>query len=88
MELAFYFLMPVLRILKVLWNRFLNVFAFLYLVLTLFLGTLTKDLRQYLNTRFLKGSADHDLQNTIRDNLYLRTVPCKNFFKQFSVSGL
>lgn len=37
---------------------------------------MTKDLRQYLNTRFLKGSADHDLQNTIRDNLYLRTVPC------------
>ncbi|XP_023222053.1 membrane-associated guanylate kinase, WW and PDZ domain-containing protein 2-like isoform X4 [Centruroides sculpturatus] len=39
-------------------------------------GCLTKDLRQYLNTRFQKGSIDHDLQNTIRDNLYLRTVPC------------
>ncbi|XP_065305440.1 membrane-associated guanylate kinase, WW and PDZ domain-containing protein 1-like isoform X5 [Dermacentor albipictus] len=39
-------------------------------------GHLTKDLRQYLNTRFQKGSIDHDLQNTIRDNLYLRTVPC------------
>lgn len=39
-------------------------------------GHLTKDLRQFLNTRFLKGSIDHDLQNTIRDNLYLRTVPC------------
>ncbi|EEC12482.1 atrophin 1 interacting protein 1, aip1, putative, partial [Ixodes scapularis] len=39
-------------------------------------GYLTKDLRQYLNTRFQKGSIDHDLQNTIRDNLYLRTVPC------------
>ncbi|KAL1416190.1 hypothetical protein MTO96_006453 [Rhipicephalus appendiculatus] len=37
---------------------------------------LTKDLRQFLNTRFQKGSIDHDLQNTIRDNLYLRTVPC------------
>ncbi|XP_071440196.1 membrane-associated guanylate kinase, WW and PDZ domain-containing protein 1 isoform X2 [Hetaerina americana] len=38
-------------------------------------GTITKDLRQFLNTRFQKGSVDHDLQNTIRDNLYLRTVP-------------
>ncbi|KAI8504048.1 Membrane-associated guanylate kinase, WW and PDZ domain-containing protein 3 [Branchiostoma belcheri] len=38
---------------------------------------LTKDLRQYLNTRFQKGSVDHDLQQTIRDNVYLRTVPCK-----------
>ncbi|XP_046407322.1 membrane-associated guanylate kinase, WW and PDZ domain-containing protein 2-like isoform X5 [Ischnura elegans] len=38
-------------------------------------GTITKDLRQFLNTRFQKGSIDHDLQNTIRDNLYLRTVP-------------
>jgi hypothetical protein len=28
-----------------------------------------------LNARFQKGSIDHDLQNTIRDNLYLRTVP-------------
>ncbi|KAG8233311.1 hypothetical protein J437_LFUL013781, partial [Ladona fulva] len=32
-------------------------------------------MRQFLNTRFQKGSVDHDLQNTIRDNLYLRTVP-------------
>ncbi|XP_070557656.1 membrane-associated guanylate kinase, WW and PDZ domain-containing protein 2-like isoform X2 [Ptychodera flava] len=37
---------------------------------------LSKDLRRYLNTRFQKGSADHNLQQTIRDNLYLRTVPC------------
>jgi guanylate kinase len=28
-----------------------------------------------LNTRFPKGGIDHELQNTIRDNLYLRTVP-------------
>ena len=42
---------------------------------TLHPGGLSKDLRQYLNTRFAKGSVDHDLQNTIRDNLYLRTVP-------------
>nr|KAG5711460.1 hypothetical protein BaRGS_025887 [Batillaria attramentaria] len=40
-------------------------------------GVLTKDLRQYLGTRFPKGSVDHDLQQTIRDNLYMRTVPCK-----------
>ncbi|XP_042875872.1 uncharacterized protein LOC122255685 isoform X7 [Penaeus japonicus] len=39
------------------------------------LGSLTRDLRQYLNTRFQKGSVDHELQNTIRDNVYLRTVP-------------
>ncbi|XP_037797869.1 uncharacterized protein LOC119592993 isoform X9 [Penaeus monodon] len=38
-------------------------------------GSLTRDLRQYLNTRFQKGSVDHELQNTIRDNVYLRTVP-------------
>merc|ERR1719219_2465228 len=39
------------------------------------IGSITSDLRQYLNTRFPKGGVDHDLQNTIRDNLYLRTVP-------------
>ncbi|XP_078717224.1 membrane-associated guanylate kinase, WW and PDZ domain-containing protein 2-like isoform X2 [Lampetra fluviatilis] len=39
-------------------------------------GALTKDLRLYLNQRFQKGSVDHELQQTIRDNLYLRTVPC------------
>ncbi|CAB3366537.1 Hypothetical predicted protein [Cloeon dipterum] len=38
-------------------------------------GEITNDLRQFLNTRYQKGSADHELQNTIRDNLYLRTVP-------------
>ncbi|KAL4660309.1 membrane-associated guanylate kinase, WW and PDZ domain-containing protein 2-like [Arapaima gigas] len=39
-------------------------------------GVIDKDLRHYLNLRFPKGSLDHDLQQTIRDNLYLRTVPC------------
>ncbi|XP_046353265.1 membrane-associated guanylate kinase, WW and PDZ domain-containing protein 1-like isoform X6 [Haliotis rufescens] len=39
-------------------------------------GLLPKDLRLFLNARFLKGSVDHDLQQTIRDNLYMRTVPC------------
>ncbi|KAK6634564.1 hypothetical protein RUM43_011965 [Polyplax serrata] len=38
-------------------------------------GHITKDLREFLNTRFQKGSDNHDLQNIIRDNLYLRTVP-------------
>ncbi|GIY52109.1 membrane-associated guanylate kinase, WW and PDZ domain-containing protein 1 [Caerostris extrusa] len=35
-----------------------------------------KRFAKFLNTRFQKGSLDHDLQNTIRDNLYQRTVPC------------
>ncbi|CAF4670871.1 unnamed protein product, partial [Rotaria socialis] len=37
---------------------------------------LTKDLRQFLDGRFEKNSIDHDLQQTIRDNLYMTTVPC------------
>ena len=48
------------------------------LIFFVFAGqTLTKDLRKYLNMRFQKGSIDHDLQSTIRENLYVRTVPCK-----------
>uniref|UniRef100_A0A8C7MBI1 Membrane-associated guanylate kinase, WW and PDZ domain-containing protein 2 n=1 Tax=Oncorhynchus kisutch TaxID=8019 RepID=A0A8C7MBI1_ONCKI len=39
-------------------------------------GVVDKDLRHYLNLRFSKGSLDHDHQQIIRDNLYLRTVPC------------
>ncbi|XP_069484132.1 membrane-associated guanylate kinase, WW and PDZ domain-containing protein 2 isoform X3 [Ambystoma mexicanum] len=39
-------------------------------------GIIDKDLRRYLNLRFQKGSVDHELQQIIRDNLYLRTVPC------------
>lgn len=53
-------------------STFVNLFiAFLFLLA----GYVTADLRQFLNTRFPKGSVDHDLQNIIRDNLYLRTVP-------------
>ncbi|XP_022651874.1 membrane-associated guanylate kinase, WW and PDZ domain-containing protein 3-like isoform X5 [Varroa destructor] len=37
---------------------------------------LNRDIRAYLNCRFPQGSPEHDLQNTIRDNLYIRTVPC------------
>ncbi|KAJ4924932.1 hypothetical protein JOQ06_003880 [Pogonophryne albipinna] len=40
-------------------------------------GVIDKDLRHYLNLRFQKGSVDHELQQIIRDNLYLRTVPCE-----------
>ncbi|KAF6731253.1 Membrane-associated guanylate kinase, WW and PDZ domain-containing protein 2 [Oryzias melastigma] len=39
-------------------------------------GVIDKDLRHYLSLRFQKGSVDHELQQIIRDNLYLRTVPC------------
>ncbi|XP_059917365.1 membrane-associated guanylate kinase, WW and PDZ domain-containing protein 2-like isoform X3 [Gadus macrocephalus] len=39
-------------------------------------GVVDKDLRHYLNLRFSKGSVDNDHQQIIRDNLYLRTVPC------------
>ena len=37
---------------------------------------ISTDLRRYLTTRTEKGSVDNDLQNMIRDNLYLRTLPC------------
>ncbi|XP_061125240.1 membrane-associated guanylate kinase, WW and PDZ domain-containing protein 2a isoform X1 [Syngnathus typhle] len=39
-------------------------------------GVINKDLCRYLNLRFPKGSVDHELQQIIRDNLYLRTIPC------------
>ncbi|XP_063142635.1 membrane-associated guanylate kinase, WW and PDZ domain-containing protein 1 isoform X39 [Rattus norvegicus] len=39
-------------------------------------GRLNKDLRHFLNQRFQKGSPDHELQQTIRDNLYRHAVPC------------
>nr|XP_020448384.1 LOW QUALITY PROTEIN: membrane-associated guanylate kinase, WW and PDZ domain-containing protein 1 [Monopterus albus] len=37
---------------------------------------LNKDLRSYLSQRFQKSSPDHELQQTIRDNLYRHAVPC------------
>ncbi|XP_028824240.1 membrane-associated guanylate kinase, WW and PDZ domain-containing protein 1-like isoform X11 [Denticeps clupeoides] len=37
---------------------------------------LNKDLKQYLSQRFQKSSADYELQQTIRDNLYRHAVPC------------
>nr|XP_048294377.1 membrane-associated guanylate kinase, WW and PDZ domain-containing protein 1 isoform X18 [Myodes glareolus] len=39
-------------------------------------GRLNKDLRHFLSQRFQKGSPDHELQQTIRDNLYRHAVPC------------
>nr|CAB3263597.1 membrane-associated guanylate kinase, WW and PDZ domain-containing protein 2 [Phallusia mammillata] len=38
--------------------------------------TLTKDLKLFLSQRFNKGTVDHQLQVEMRDNLYLRTLPC------------
>ena len=52
-----------------------QLYTFTDLIFPFFSGAITSDLRQYLNTRFPKGGVDHELQNTIRDNLYLRTVP-------------
>ncbi len=49
-------------------------------------GVVDKDLRQYLNLRFQKGSLDHELQQIIRDNLYLRTVPCELLFTLISLT--
>ncbi|XP_062401870.1 membrane-associated guanylate kinase, WW and PDZ domain-containing protein 1b isoform X2 [Sardina pilchardus] len=37
---------------------------------------LNKDLKRYLSQRFQKSSPDHELQQTIRDNLYRHAVPC------------
>jgi hypothetical protein len=34
------------------------------------------ELRTYLDERFQKGSIDYDLQQIIRENVYMRTVPC------------
>uniref|UniRef100_A0A8C4WYM6 Membrane associated guanylate kinase, WW and PDZ domain containing 1 n=1 Tax=Eptatretus burgeri TaxID=7764 RepID=A0A8C4WYM6_EPTBU len=50
---------------------------------------LSIDLKHYLSQRFQKGSTDHELQQTIRDNLYLRTVPCTTRRpREGEVSGL
>uniref|UniRef100_A0A8C8CT63 Membrane associated guanylate kinase, WW and PDZ domain containing 1a n=1 Tax=Oncorhynchus tshawytscha TaxID=74940 RepID=A0A8C8CT63_ONCTS len=37
---------------------------------------LNKDLKHYLSLKFQKYSLDHELQQTIRDNLYCHAVPC------------
>ncbi|KAK7582231.1 hypothetical protein V9T40_013676 [Parthenolecanium corni] len=38
-------------------------------------GQIPLNLAEFLGYKFQKGSINHDLQNTIRDNLYIRTVP-------------
>lgn len=43
-------------------------------------STLCKDLRLYLSKCFTPGSVDSQLQQVIRENLYLRAVPCKSPF--------
>ncbi|XDV48663.1 hypothetical protein PO909_018047 [Leuciscus waleckii] len=40
-------------------------------------STLCKDLRLYLSKCFTPGSMDSQLQQVIRENLYLRAVPCE-----------
>lgn len=40
-------------------------------------SSLCKDLRLYLSKCFTPGSMDSQLQQLIRENLYLRAVPCK-----------
>ena len=57
--------------------HFFSCIYHVWLYFVCFNAGLTKDLRQFLDARFQKGSIDHDLQQTIRDNLYMRTVPCK-----------
>ncbi|KAM4562129.1 membrane-associated guanylate kinase, WW and PDZ domain-containing protein 1-like isoform 4-T4 [Odontesthes bonariensis] len=37
---------------------------------------LNKDLKRFLSLRFQKSSSDHELQKTIRANLYRHAVPC------------
>ena len=52
----------------------LNFLLFIYFVTG---EQISRDLQKYLSTRFDKVSVDSDLQQTIRENLYNRTVPCK-----------
>lgn len=51
-------------------------------------GVVDKDLRHYLNLRFSKGSVDHDHQQIIRDNLYLRTIPCESTLHLLPPDGI
>ncbi|KAJ4921329.1 hypothetical protein JOQ06_022693 [Pogonophryne albipinna] len=41
-------------------------------------SSLCKDLRLYLSKCFTPGSVDSQLQQVIRENLYLRAVPCES----------
>lgn len=48
-------------------------------------ATITKDIRQYLGTRFTKNSVDSELQHQIRENLHMRVVPCKCVLTSFEM---
>lgn len=55
-----------------------DMMAYTYSVFVVSAGkVLNTDLRHYLSLQFQKGSLDHKLQQVIRDNLYLRTIPCE-----------
>lgn len=43
---------------------------------TIKINYLPKQLRLYLDERFQKDSIDYNLQTCIRENVYMRTVPC------------
>eukprot|EP00731_Ephydatia_muelleri_P003212 Em0001g3212a len=45
-------------------------------------ATITKDLRQYLATKFTKNSVNSELQHQIRENLHMRVVPCTTRSRQ------
>lgn len=47
-------------------------------------SSLCKDLRLYLSKCFTPGSMDSQLQQLIRENLYLRAVPCKTHLSTFT----
>ena len=59
------------------WRR--GLFTWAVSVCLLFPGhKLNKDLKHYLSLRFQKSSPDHELQKTIRANLYRHAVPCES----------
>lgn len=63
---------------------FLGLFIWAVFVWPCFPGhKLNKDLKHYLSLRFQKSSPDHELQKTIRANLYRHAVPCEYYFLLF-----
>lgn len=64
-------------------TSFSTLMHFFFLVFFWYVSTMTgsklnKDLKHYLSQRFQKSSPDHELQQTIRDNLYRHAVPCES----------
>ena len=62
---------------QLLLQQILKAYATITLV-TVKSTSLPIDLRTYLDERFQKGSIDYELQQTIRENVYMRTVPCND----------